>query len=282
MATWAIGDIQGCFDEFKALLDKIRFRPDCDRLWLTGDLVNRGPQSLQTLEFLYALSDNLNVALGNHDLHLLATAFDHQKPGRKDTLDELLASPRSSPLLQWLRQQPLLHMDEHLDVCMVHAGLHPQWSIDKAAVLAREVEAILQSDRHIEFYRHMYGDKPAQWSDELNGWQRSRFITNMLTRIRYFKTDGSVALQAKGAPAKNAGLIPWFDMPDRASASQHIIFGHWSTLALVNRDYPNVSPIDTGCLWGGRLTALRIDERPFTSMAIHCTAAQKPESFTQN
>ena len=276
MAVWAIGDIQGCFDELKALLDRIQFNTDRDRLWLTGDLVNRGPQSLQTLEFVYALSDNLITVLGNHDLHLLATAFDHQKPGRRDTLDELLSSPRRAPLLDWLRRQPLLHYDEELQLCMVHAGLHPDWSLEKALSLAGEVEAILQGDHHVEYYRHMYGDKPAHWSHDLSGWQRARFITNILTRIRYFKADGSVALQAKGAPDTTPDLTPWFDMPQRASASVPIIFGHWSTLTLVQRNYPNVYPIDSGCLWGGRLTALRIDEQPFATITIDCEASQQP------
>ena len=280
MAIYAIGDIQGCFNELTQLLEKIRFKTDCDQLWLTGDLVNRGPHSLQTLEFLYALSDNLVTVLGNHDLHLLATAYDHKKPGKKDTLHELLESPRSHILLEWLRKQPLFHHNETLNVSMVHAGLHPDWSIDKAASLAREVETILRSDEHIEYYRHMYGDKPSRWSDNLSGWQRCRFITNMLTRIRYFDRDGNAALQIKGAPnSANTRLVPWFDMPDRASRDQAIIFGHWSTLTLIQRDYPNVYPIDTGCLWGGSLTALRIDEQPFTSTTIDCAAAQKPDNL---
>ena len=282
MAIYAIGDIQGCFNELKQLLEKIRFKPDCDQLWLTGDLVNRGPHSLQTLEFLYALSDNLVTVLGNHDLHLLATAYDHKKPGKKDTLHELLESPRSHTLLEWLRMQPLFHHDETLNVSMVHAGLHPDWSIENTASLAHEVEAILRSDQHIDYYRHMYGDKPARWSDDLSGWQRYRFITNMLTRIRYFDRDGNAVLQAKGAPdSANSRLVPWFDMPQRVSREHPVIFGHWSTLTLIQRDYPNVYPIDTGCLWGGKLTALRIDEQPYTAITIHCAAAQKPESFTQ-
>jgi len=276
MAIYAIGDIQGCFHELKQLLETIRFKPDCDRLWLTGDLVNRGPHSLQTLEFLYALRDNLVTVLGNHDLHLLATAYDHKKPGKKDTLHELLASPRSHTLLDWLRRQPLFHHDEALNISMVHAGLHPDWSIEQTATLAREVENILRSDRHIDYYRHMYGDKPLRWSEDLSGWQRCRFITNMLTRIRYFDPDGNAVLQAKGAPEPDSRLLPWFDVPQRASRQQPILFGHWSTLTLVERDYPNVFPLDTGCLWGGRLTALRIDERPYTATAIPCRAAQKP------
>lgn len=280
MAIYAIGDIQGCFDELKRLLDKIHFRADCDQLWLTGDLVNRGPQSLQTLEFLFALSDNLVTVLGNHDLHLLATAYSHQSPGRKDTLQELLDSPRCHTLLEWLRRQPLFHHDSKLGISMVHAGLHPDWSIQQAASLAREVETILRSDNHVEYYRHMYGNKPVCWSENLAGWKRYRFITNILTRIRYFDHQGNAVLQAKGPPdGADSTLLPWFDISERASHGHPVIFGHWSTLALVQRDYSDVYPIDSGCLWGGKLTALRIDQLPFSRHSIDCQRAQNPGHF---
>lgn len=278
MATYAIGDIQGCLEPLQQLLKKIAFNSDRDQLWLTGDLVNRGPQSLATLEYLYAMQDNVVTVLGNHDLHLLATAYDHEKPGKKDTLDDVLLSPRRDELMHWLRQRPLIHHDNELNITMVHAGLHPDWSIDKAIQLANEVETTLRGDNHIDFYRHMYGDKPTHWSDDLNGWQRLRYITNILTRLRYIDHTGKAALQAKGAPGNgNKKLTPWFDIPGRAHENDRIVFGHWSTLALIERDYDNVYPVDSGCLWGGKLTALRIDTEPYEASAIHCAAKQTPD-----
>lgn len=280
MAIYAIGDIQGCHDQLIQLLDKIKFNDDRDRLWFTGDLVNRGPKSLQTLRMIKSMGANATVVLGNHDLHLLATAYDHLKPGKKDTLDEILTAPDREALFMWLRSKPLIHVDKDLGFAMVHAGLHPAWSLDKAQSLAREVESVLNSDKHIAFYRHMYGDKPRNWSEELNGWSRLRFITNIFTRLRYCNKAGKTRLNTKGAPGTQPkDLHPWFEVKSRRSKNDRIIFGHWSTLALLN-DYPftNVYPLDTGCLWGGSLTALRIDEMPFTRICIDCPESQKPQS----
>lgn len=279
MAIYAIGDVQGCHDQLNQLLQKIDFREDRDRLWFTGDLVNRGPRSLQTLRMIRSMDANVTVVLGNHDLHLLATAYDHQKPGKKDTLDAILAAPDREDLLTWLRYRPLIHVDKDLGLSMVHAGLHPQWSLDQAQSLAREVESVLRSDRHITFYQHMYGDKPRKWSDDLNGWPRLRFITNTLTRLRYCDETGKIQLNAKGAPGTQPeGLRPWFEIQSRRSKKDQIIFGHWSTLALL-KDYrfKNVFPLDTGCLWGGRLTALRIDQEPFSYTSVDCPQSQKPK-----
>ncbi len=277
MASYAIGDIQGCDDEFVQLLDRLKFNADRDRLWLTGDLVNRGPQSLRVLRRIYAMRDNVTTVLGNHDLHLLATAFHHHSPGRRDTLDDILHASDSNTLLDWLRWQPLMHTDTALGLSMVHAGLHPQWSIEFANQRAREVEAVLRSDTHIDFYRHMYGDKPLLWSDKLNSWPRLRFITNMFTRMRYCNSQGQSQLSAKGPPGtQSAGMYPWFEL--RRQDTQHpVIFGHWSTLPL-DADYEkfHVYPLDSGCLWGGQLTALRLDELPMAWIRQLCPQRQQP------
>ena len=231
MAIYAIGDVQGCYDELRELLTHINFRSDRDQLWFCGDIVNRGPKSLKTLRFIKSLEDNATTVLGNHDLHLLATAYDHKKPGRKDTLDKILQAKDAEELLDWLRHRPLLIHDTEKDVTLFHAGLHPAWTIKKALKLANEVEQILQGDDHVNFYKHMYGDKPAAWSDSLSSWPRYRFITNILTRLRYCDKLGRPALNAKGAPGSQANhLIPWYEVPNRKTKDDTLIFGHWSTL----------------------------------------------------
>ena len=283
MATYAIGDIQGCYQQLKQLLIKIQFNADKDELWFTGDLINRGPESLETLRFIHSLRDNTSIVLGNHDLHLLATAYHHKHPGKKDTLEELLNAPDLNMLLDWLRHQPLIHHDDTLSITMLHAGLHPAWSITKAKELASEVEKILQDDdKHIGFYQHMYGDKPHQWSDKLNSWSRLRFITNILTRLRYCTPSGETSLNPKGTPGTQPdGFHPWYEINNRVSRDDKIIFGHWSTLNFTDDIYTqhNVYPIDTGCLWGGKLTALRIDVTPFERIQLDCPTAQKPGGF---
>lgn len=278
MATYAIGDVQGCFDELKALLALIKFNSDRDQLWFCGDLVNRGPKSLKTLRFIRSLEANAITVLGNHDLHLLATAYDHKKPGKKDTLNAILKADDASELLDWLRHQHLLFHDKNKKVTLVHAGIHPHWSIKKARKLAREVEQILQSDNHINFYKHMYGDKPFVWDDALSGWPRYRFITNILTRLRYCDADGRPALNAKGPPgSQSKNLFPWYEVPKRKSRKDTIIFGHWSTLPHAGITCKNNTyAIDSGCLWGGVLTAMRIDETPYTYTRYDCPGAQKP------
>jgi len=278
MATYAIGDVQGCYDELKSLLAQIKFNSDQDQLWFCGDLVNRGPKSLETLRFIRSLGDNAVSVLGNHDLHLLATAYDHQKPGKKDTFDEVLQANDCSELLNWLRHQPLAHHDIKKNITLVHAGIHPNWSIDKTLQLAKEMEQVLQSDNHISFYKHMYGDKPFNWSDSLSGWSRYRFITNILTRLRYCDIQGNPALNAKGAPGSQAeGLLPWYEIPNRQSQHDKIIFGHWSTLPHAGlSSINNTYAIDSGCLWGGSLTAMRIDVEPFEYTRLDCPGAQKP------
>jgi len=279
MAVYAIGDVQGCFDELQQLLKHIEFNKDADTLWFCGDIVNRGPRSLDTLEYIHSIRDNCVVVLGNHDLHLLATHYHHKRTGRKDTLDEILEADNKSELLDWLRRRPLVHHDEELGISMVHAGLHPDWDIATAMGLASEVEEVLRGGAHTQFYRHMYGDKPHYWSQDLHSWPRLRYITNILTRIRYFYADRKAALNAKGAPdTYEDDHIPWFDFPQRASLDDRIILGHWSTLSLIDREFNNVYPLDDGCLWGGRLTAMRLDENPLTTHQIDCLQRQDPRS----
>lgn len=264
MATYAIGDLQGCHAEFQAMLSRIAFDAARDRLWLTGDLVNRGPDSLACLRSVAALGDRVTVVLGNHDLHLLACALTSVvRPRRRDTLADVLAAPDREALLAWLQRQPLFHHDSALDYTMVHAGLPPQWDLAQAARCAGEVEAALRGADAGAFLADMYGNEPAQWDTRLEGPARLRFITNCLTRIRYCDPQGRLDLDEKGRPAeRKAGLLPWFEVPDRASRTERIVFGHWSTLRLAPEDCRrhSVWPLDTGAVWGGELTAMRLDD----------------------
>lgn len=263
MATYAVGDVQGCHREFEALLAVIDFAPDVDRLWLVGDLVNRGPQSAAVLRTVMALGERVVTVLGNHDLHLLACAHVASvKPRRRDTLDEILAAPDRDAMLAWLRRQPLLHHDAMLGYTMVHAGLPPQWDVDYAQARAHEVEAVLRSDDCGDFLAHMYGDEPLRWDAALQGHARLRFITNCLTRIRYCTADGAIELKDKGEPSAGSSLVPWFAVADRASRQARIVFGHWSTLRVPKENWQEagVFPLDTGAVWGGELTAMRLED----------------------
>ena len=263
MATYAIGDLQGCHHEFEALLARIDFSISRDRLWLVGDLVNRGPRSAAVLRHVMALGDCLVTVLGNHDLHLLACAFvPGSKPRRRDTLDEILTAPDRDEMLAWLRRQPLLHHDAALNYTLVHAGLPPAWDLATAQGCAREVETVLQGADFVDFLAHMYGDEPARWDARLVGHARLRYITNCLTRIRYCSAAGDIDLKDKGEPDANSGLVPWFDMPTRASRALRIVFGHWSTLRLPRSEWARrgVYPLDTGAVWGGELTAMRLED----------------------
>jgi bis(5'-nucleosyl)-tetraphosphatase (symmetrical) len=277
MATYAIGDLQGCYDEFRALLDRLDFDPARDRLWLVGDLVNRGPGSLAVLRFVRSLGDAAITVLGNHDLHLLAVAAASGR-GRKrgDTLDEVLSAPDRDELLHWLQWRPLLHADPALDCTLVHAGLPPQWDVALAAACAREVEAALRGAAR-EFYADMYGNEPDRWSPDLTGVQRLRFTVNCLTRMRYCTADGRLLLKPKGPPAEAPPeALPWFRVPGRLSAGTRIVFGHWSALGFHDGD--DVLALDTGCVWGGRLTAARLDARA-APIAVPCRGALDLEGF---
>ncbi len=274
MSTYAIGDIQGCLASLQRLLDKIRFDPARDRLWFCGDLVNRGPDSLGVLRFIRNLGDRAVTVLGNHDLHLLAVAHGLRKIHRKDTLAAVLDAADRDELLDWLRHQPLMHHDALLTYTMVHAGLPPQWDLDKALACAGEVQQVLRGDDLHDFLSHMYGDEPEVWSEELTGWDRLRFITNCFTRLRYCDAEGHLHLASKGAPGSQpAPFVPWFEIPERASRDLRVVFGHWSTLGKV--EYPGVFALDTGCIWGGALTALRLEGEP-SYTRIDCEEVCKP------
>lgn len=274
MACYAIGDVQGCFSELQSLLRELGFRPGYDRLWFTGDLVNRGPQSLETLRFVADQGDRAVTVLGNHDLHLLAVAHDPRNSHRKDTLHAVLDAPDRVELLDWLRTRPLLHHDCEVGYTMLHAGLPPQWNLELAARCAREVEHVLAGPWPSTFLEHMYGDQPEVWSESLAGWDRLRFIVNCFTRLRYCDSSGHLALTCKGAPGgQPKGLYPWFEIPERCSRDLRIVFGHWSTLG--HRSDPGIFPLDSGCLWGGQLTALRLTGKP-RWYRVPCPGAQKP------
>ncbi|GAC1699240.1 MAG: symmetrical bis(5'-nucleosyl)-tetraphosphatase [Steroidobacteraceae bacterium] len=269
MTRYAVGDLQGCDQELRALLKLLKFSADRDRLWFVGDLVNRGPGSLETLRLVRALGDNAVVVLGNHDLHLLAVAHGAERQRRSDTLDALLSAPDREALLAWLGTRPLAHA-EGSDL-MVHAGLVPQWSARQALGLAREVQAALAHDPRALF-AHMYGNDPDCWNEDLKGEQRLRFVINVLTRLRVCTADGRVDLTIKGEPPPPPSpLRPWFELEARHSRDTRIIFGHWSALGFVRRH--GVVGLDTGCVWGGALTAFDLDHER-APIALPCGAHQ--------
>jgi bis(5'-nucleosyl)-tetraphosphatase (symmetrical) len=258
MATYAIGDIQGCFDTLRRLLAHIPFNRSRDTLWFVGDLVNRGPRSLETLRFVRDLGSAAVTVLGNHDLSLLLAAEGYGKRGKGDTFDEILAAYDRDDLLDWLRRQPLCHVDNGF--CLVHAGLLPQWTVVQARALAAEVEAALVSDQWHKFLANMWGSEPAAWRDDLEGWPRLRVIVNAMTRMRFCSPQGVMDFRVKGEVAKApSGYLPWFEVPDRRSADTVLVTGHWSALGL--KIQPNLLAIDSGCLWGGPLTAIRLEDR---------------------
>ncbi len=268
-----IGDVQGCDDALQRLLAEIGFSPSRDRAVLLGDLVNRGPDSLHVLERVAALGDAATCLLGNHDLHLLAVAQGVRRPHRNDTLAALLDSPRREAWLDWLRQQRLALLEAGW-LC-VHAGVLPDWDAAQVLSLAAEVETLLHGPHLAEFLPQMYGNQPARWSDELTGPERWRCVINALTRLRFCSAEGEMEFQTKdGAGASPPGFMPWFDVPRRRTAEQPIACGHWSTLGLVAR--PNLLAIDTGCVWGGELTAVRVDGGRREIIQVKCGQAQRP------
>jgi len=268
--TLAIGDLQGCAAPLAALLAQAAPLPE-ERLWFAGDLVNRGPDSLGALRRVRALGDRAVAVLGNHDLHLLAVACGARRPGRGDTLDAVLASPERVALLDWLRSRPLAHRARgHL---LVHAGVFPAWSAEQAVALAGEVEAVLRGPHWGDFLRVMYGNRPAAWDDALAGDDRLRAIVNALTRMRFVDAAGRMDFTVKeGAGTAPPGLLPWFDAPGRRSADHTVICGHWSTLGLLLR--PDLIALDTGCVWGGSLTAVRLEGRAV--FQVRCPRAADP------
>lgn len=271
MTTYAIGDLQGCHTQLIALLEKIDATSPDAQLVFVGDIVNRGPKSLATLRQIHALGKRARIVLGNHDLNLLAVACGLRKPHASDTLDDILAADDREELLTWLRHQPLAIEDN--GNLYVHAGVLPQWSAQQTLALSREVEAVLQGDDWPEFLKKIYGNEPALWNDELQGADRLRCIVNALTRIRFCKPDGSMDFKTvEGANNAPEGLLPWFDLPNRKTEDCTVVFGHWSTLGLLVR--PNVLGLDTGCVWGGKLTAINLQDRSIIQVA--CPQHQKP------
>jgi len=275
MAVYAIGDVQGCYDSLLELLDRIRFDPACDTLCFVGDLVNRGPKSLEVLRFVRSLRSAV-VVLGNHDLHLLAVASGQAPLKKQDTFDDVLGADDRNELLDWLRQRPLLHHDDACGFTLVHAGLLPQWDLKTAQSLAREAEQYIVNSSRNDLFRHMYGDTPDHWEDRLAGWARIRVIINAFTRLRYCHANGRMDLRPKMRPgAQPDGLLPWFRIPGRQSRDLHIVFGHWSTLGLCLED--EFSAIDSGCLWGQQLTALRLD-RHTNTIQVDCPQTLNPRN----
>ena len=276
MAVYAIGDVQGCYAPLQQLLERLRFDAARDRLWFTGDLVNRGPQSLEVLRFVKSLGERALCVLGNHDLHLLAVAAGAAKFKKRDTLDEILKAPDRNELLHWLRSRPLLHHDADLGCTLVHAGLLPPWNLGDAQRLAREAEATLHGEEYAEFFHHMYGDLPDHWNENLRGHDRWRVIVNAFTRLRYCDLDGNMDLRPKGPPGSQPpDLLPWFQIPSRRSRGQKIVFGHWSALGLWQGD--DVIGLDSGCLWGRSLSAARLDAGPVEFFSVACPPGQSPQ-----
>ncbi len=270
-SVFAIGDLQGCGGQLDLLLDSIEANAAGASLVFVGDLVNRGPDSLGCLRRIRAMGDRARLVLGNHDLHLLAVARGVRPRGRSDTLGDLLAAPDLEDLLDWLRQQPLALMaDGHL---IVHAGVLPQWTTEQTLALANEVSAVLRGSGWLDFLAQMYGNEPARWRDDLQGTDRLRCIVNALTRLRFCTAEGEMEFATKEGPGQPpAGYMPWFDVPERLTQDTAIVFGHWSTLGLTLR--PNIIGLDTGCVWGGKLSALRLSDRKLVQ--VDCPQHQRP------
>ncbi len=273
MATYAIGDIQGCCSELRQLLELMRFDPAADQLWLVGDLVNRGPDSLGVLRLVKALGNAAITVLGNHDLHLLAVAEGVAELHRDDTLREILDAPDRDQLLSWLRAQRLLHVQDNF--VLVHAGLLPSWSVTQAQQLAHEVEAALRGTRHHDYLAHMYGNHPDHWRDDLSGYSRLRVITNAFTRMRICTLQGEMEFKFKAeVQAVPAGYYPWFEVPGRTSANATVVCGHWSALGL--KVTPHLIALDTGCLWGGALSGVRLEDRKIFQVPCVSKPVTKP------
>lgn len=269
MALYAIGDVQGCYSSLRALLDKIKFNSDHDQLWFVGDLVNRGPESLAVLRFVRDLDNNAVTVLGNHDLSLLAVAAGMRKLRPSDTMQDVLEAKDRDKLLDWLQRQPLMHFDEPNNCALVHASIHPAWTIDKALQLAAEVETRVRSSQSAKFYKLMYGAEPNRWSEDLNGYDRLRCITNIFTRARYITPDGSMDYSNTDPPEDApSDLTPWYLWESKTSRVTRVVFGHWASLGC--RHINQFIAIDSGCVWGGALTAVRLDVSHETFYHVSC------------
>jgi bis(5'-nucleosyl)-tetraphosphatase (symmetrical) len=262
MSTYVIGDLHGCLDELQLLLEKISFNKETDLLWFTGDLIIGGNKSLETLRFIKNLENNVICVLGNHDLTLLGLAVANIKMKEHiiKEFEPILNSPDKKEIVSWLRQLPLLHYDEKYNTLLVHAGIAPQWTIEKAINLAKEVEDIIQSEHATDFFLNMFGNKPEIWNDNLINWERARCITNYLTRLRFCSKEGHMNLLEKGPPhTPPPNLMPWYSVPNRLSKNTRIIFGHWAALEGEAKEN-NIVAIDTGCMWGNYLSAIRLED----------------------
>lgn len=277
MATYAIGDLQGCYDPLLRLLDYIKFDPEADRLWFVGDLVNRGPQSLEVLRFVKGLGHAAVSVLGNHDLHLIMLSAGYGKPNKEDTLEPILAAPDRDELLAWLRGLPLFHLKGGF--AMVHAGLLPQWDVMQALALSEEVRTALTAKTYKKFLANMWGSEPDHWDFSLQGWDRLRVIVNAMTRMRFVTPEGRMEFRAPGAKAPPErgpeGCVPWFCAPGRKSATHTLVCGHWSALGF--RQHDNLLALDSGCLWGGCLTAMRLEDRRVYQMP--CSPSANPTGW---
>lgn len=272
MAVYAIGDVQGCYSQLCRLLEKINYDQTRDILWFCGDLVNRGSESLQTIGFVRSLGDRAVTVLGNHDLHLLALYYTDQEIPETDSLYQIISSPDCNDMMDWLRFQPIIHYDEQLNFLLVHAGIHADWNLSLTQKHARELEQVLRGESYQSFFAQMYGDQPDRWSDSLTGILRLRCITNVFTRLRFYTGDGRFEFDSKGNPGQHAqdGLVPWFEKKHNLERSLRVAFGHWATLAV--GQYGQYFAVDGGCVWGGKLTALRIDAPDIQWISVDCAA----------
>lgn len=269
MSIYAIGDVQGCYKSLRKLIKSTGFKPENDQLWFCGDLVNRGPQSADVLRYIMDLGDSAKCVLGNHDLNLLAVAYGKRESKISDTLEDILNASDSKEMLKWLRHRPLFHRSKEHRACMVHAGIHPTWSISKTKKLAKEVQLILRKGDYQTFLEKMYGNYPAYWDQELEGWDRLRFITNVMTRMRYLDSSGALDLDIKCTPGKQpTGYHPWYSIEAKRRKPWRVFYGHWSTLGLHWQN--NAICLDSGCLWGGKLTAARIDSPKLQFISQNC------------
>jgi len=273
MATYAIGDIQGCYNALRQLLDKIKFNPNVDQLWFTGDLINRGPKSLKTLRFIKSLGSSARSVLGNHECHFLAVSRGHKKAHRTDTFNNIINAPDAEELTEWVRGLPFFYEDTNLGYSMLHAGVPPQWTLAATRKYALELQAVIQGEHVDDFLASMYGSKPDKWDKTLTGNDRMRFIINCFTRLRFCDKHGRLNLKSKGGlGSQPAGLMPWFDVPNRKTVDDNIVFGHWSALGVHNKN--NTTCLDGGCLWGGSLAALKLGSSDIIS--VDCERTLKP------
>ena len=280
MAVWAIGDIQGCYKSFRTLLEKIKFNPEVDRLWIAGDLVNRGEGSLETLEYLYSIKESVDIVLGNHDITLIAAYYGIKKSN--PTLDPILESPEAKKLIDWLRGQKFLHVDYELGYCMAHAGISPEFDLGMAMMYAKSVEEKLQGDHASAWIAHMFTKGQKRFNRDASLIDIDRYIVGTFTRMRFCYGDHRLDFDQKGAPTdalREKGLKPWFECQDRKDIDLRIIFGHWSTLGLYEDEH--VLSLDTGCLWGAQLTAARIDSDKVEIVSIECTKEDEKEEVSE-